>query len=207
MPSSDLLHRIEAAKQAVLAQTALMHREFGRAASNWKSDGTRVTPVDIAISEGIVAELTAKFPDDDFFSEELTHAEAPLPLTKRFAWVLDPIDGTNNYAMGIAHCAISLALLENGQPTYGVIYDLARRSLIHGGPGFGVTDGDRVVRVKSGPLHEQSMIGFHSPYDKRFAQCRLFPLRAADLAELSECSYTFVESETEAGLPLRPATE
>lgn len=169
MPSADLLARIEAAKRAVLAQTALMHREFGRASSNWKSDGTRVTPVDIAISEGIMRELGSQFSDDDYFSEELTQADAPIPLTKRFAWVLDPIDGTNNYAMGIAHCAISLALLENGHPVYGVIYDLARRSLIHGGPGFGVRDGDRPVGVKTEPLQAQSMIGFHSPYDKRYA--------------------------------------
>lgn len=170
MSSPELLARIAAAKQAVLAQTALLHREFGRASSNWKSDGTRVTPVDIAISEGIVRELGAKFPEDDYFSEELTQAEAPIPLTKRFAWVLDPIDGTNNYAMGIAHCAISLALLEKGQPVYGVIYDLARRSLVHGGPGFGVVDGDRAAHVKTEPLHAQSMIGFHSPYDKTYAR-------------------------------------
>jgi myo-inositol-1(or 4)-monophosphatase len=169
MASPDFISRIAAAKQAVLAQTALMHREFGRATSNWKSDGTRVTPVDIAISEGIFAELGRQFREDDFFSEELTHAEGPIPLTKRFAWVLDPIDGTNNYATGIAHCAISLALLENGCPVYGVIYDLARRSLIHGGPGFGVWDGEREVHVKSEPLNAQSMIGFHSPYDKQFA--------------------------------------
>src|SRR5215213_11943188 len=157
MPSQELASRIEAAKKAVSAQTALMHREFGRATSNWKSDGTRVTPVDLAISEGIVAELGRQFPEDDYFSEELTHADAPIPLTKRFAWVLDPIDGTNNYAMGIAHCAISLALLENGRPVYGVIYDLARRNLIHGGPGFGVFDGERSVHVKSEPLNAQSM--------------------------------------------------
>src|SRR5882757_1207205 len=124
MSSSDLLTRIAAGQRAVQAQTALMHREFGRTSFTLKSDGTRVTPVDIAISEGIVAELRAQFPDDDFFSEELTQADAPIPLTKRFAWVLDPIDGTNNYAMGIAHCAISLGLLENGRPAYGVIYDL-----------------------------------------------------------------------------------
>jgi myo-inositol-1(or 4)-monophosphatase len=128
-----------------------------------------VTAVDIAISENIVRELGAQFPDDNYFSEELTHAEAPIPLTSRFAWVLDPIDGTNNYATGIAHCAISLGLLEAGRPVYGVVYDLARRNLIHGGPGFGVKDGERDVRVKTEPLQPQSMIGFHSPYDKRYA--------------------------------------
>ncbi len=161
--------RIAAARRAVLAQTALLHREFGRARSDWKFDGTRVTPVDIAISEGIAAELAAQFPEDDFFSEELTQAVAPIPLTKRFAWVLDPIDGTNNYAMGLAQCAISLALLEHGMPVYGVVYDLARRTLIHGGPGRGLWDGDRAGRVLSAPPDAQTMIGFHSPYNKCYA--------------------------------------
>jgi Archaeal fructose-1,6-bisphosphatase and related enzymes of inositol monophosphatase family len=168
-PSTELLARIEAAKRAVLAQTDLLHREFGRAKSMWKADGTRVTPVDIAISDGIVKELGAQFPDDDYFSEELTHADAPIPLRGRFTWVLDPIDGTNNFAMGIAHCAISLGLLENGRPAYGVVYDLARRSLIHGGPGLGLWDGERPAEVQRGEPDGQMLLGFHSPHDKSFA--------------------------------------
>lgn len=165
--SPDLLSRIEAAKRAVLAQTALFHREFGRTQSRWKADGTRVTAVDLAISEGIVAELLAQFPEDDFFSEELTQASGPIPLTKRYAWILDPIDGTNNYAMGIAHCAISLALFEHGRPIYGVVYDLARRTLMHGGPGFGVFDGERAARILDTAPDSQMLLGFHSPFDKR----------------------------------------
>jgi myo-inositol-1(or 4)-monophosphatase len=161
--------RIEAAKQAVMNQTELLHRHFGRATSSWKADGTRVTAVDIAISEGIVAELAAQFPEDDFFSEELTNADAPIPLTRRFAWVLDPIDGTNNYALGIAHCAISLGLFEEGTPVYGVVYDLARRTLIHGGPGHPLFDGDRKVAVRAEPPDGQTLLGFHSPYDKSFS--------------------------------------
>ena len=169
MSSPEFLARIVAAKRAVLAQTELLHREFGRATSQWKSDGTRVTPVDIAISEGIVRELSGQFADDDYFSEELAHADAPIPATKRFAWVLDPIDGTNNYAMGIAHCAISLGLFEHGQPVYGVVYDLARRTLIHGGPGLGLFDGERAAHVQTGAPDPQMLIGFHSPYDRKFA--------------------------------------
>jgi myo-inositol-1(or 4)-monophosphatase len=168
MPSLELQSRIAAAKRAVLAQTELMHREFGRAQSNWKADGTRVTPVDLAISDGICRALAADFPQDQFFSEELTQAPDPIPLTSRFAWILDPIDGTNNFAIGIAHCAISLALLENGAPIYGVVYDLSRRTLIHGGPGFGVFDGERAVHVQSTPPDAQTLIGFHSPYDRRY---------------------------------------
>jgi myo-inositol-1(or 4)-monophosphatase len=163
---TNLTARIEAARRAVLAQTELLHREFGRAPSNWKTDGTRVTSVDIAISENIFRELSAQFPDDQFFSEELADAGAPIPVSARFGWVLDPIDGTNNYALGIPYCAIALALLEQGEPVYGVIYDLARRTLIHGGPGFGVRDGERLARVKMDPPNRESLVGLHSPTDK-----------------------------------------
>ncbi|MFA5264017.1 MAG: inositol monophosphatase [Opitutaceae bacterium] len=164
MPATEQTSRIAFAQQAVMAQTELMHRDFGRVQSQWKADGTRVTSSDLAISEAIAQGVAGRFSDDQFFSEELANAGAPMPVTSRFSWVLDPIDGTNNYAMGLPHCAISLALLENGRPFYGVIYDMARRTLIHGGPGFGVMDGDRRAHVLTEPACNQSIIGFHSPY-------------------------------------------
>lgn len=169
MHSPELLARISAAKLAVLAQTEFLHREFGRVKSNWKSDGTRVTPADIAISEAIFRELGAQFPEDEYLSEELGDGAAAITLKARFAWVLDPIDGTNNYATGIPYCAISLALLENGTPVYGVIYDLARKVLMHGGPGFGAWDGETPCRVKTDTPANLRMLGFHSPMDKRFS--------------------------------------
>jgi len=162
----ELTRRIEAAKIAVMAQTSLLHAEFGKADSRWKSDGTRVTAIDIAISENISRELKAKFPGDQVFSEELPEGEGPLPVTARFAWVLDPIDGTNNFALGIPYCAISLALIVHGEPVYGVIYDLGRRVLMHGGPGFGMFDGDRATAVSTAAPTLETIVGFHSPSDK-----------------------------------------
>lgn len=166
MSSPELLSRIAAAQRAVRAQTELLHREFGRAESRWKSDGTRVTAVDVAISEAIFRELGAQFPADQYFSEELAETDAPLPATARFVWMLDPIDGTNNFALGIPHCAIALALFEAGRPVYGVVYDLSRRTLMHGGPGFGVHDGERTPRVSTAAFSRETLVGFHSPFDK-----------------------------------------
>ncbi|MSU50319.1 MAG: inositol monophosphatase, partial [Opitutus sp.] len=166
MSSPELHSRIAAAKRAVLAQTELMQREFGRAESKWKYDGTRVTAVDVAISENIFRELAGQFPEDQYFSEELNEADEPTAVTARFSWVLDPIDGTNNFALGLVHCAISLALCERGEPIYGVVYDLSRRTVLHGGPGFGVFDGERSVRVSQAALSRETLIGFHSPSDK-----------------------------------------
>ncbi len=166
MPSTELLSRIDAAKRAVMAQTGLLEREFGRVESKWKYDGSRVTAIDVAISEGIFSELAAQFPEDQFLSEELPDNGAAIPLKARFSWVLDPIDGTNNFALGLVHCAIALAICEDGQPVYGVIYDLSRRKLMHGGPGFGVYDGEKEPRVSTGPITRETLVGFHSPFDK-----------------------------------------
>ncbi len=178
MPSPEFLARIAAAQRAVTAQTELLHREFGRAESRWKSDGTRVTAVDVAISENIFGELRAQFPADQFFSEELAETEAPIPVTAEFSWVLDPIDGTNNFALGIPHCAIALALCVRGEPVYGVVYDLSRRTLMRGGPGFGVRDGEREVRVSTAPFTKETLVGFHSPFDKS-----LLPLASGVLSQ------------------------
>jgi myo-inositol-1(or 4)-monophosphatase len=176
--SPEHLSRIAAARSAVLGQVDLLLREFGRAESKWKSDGSRVTAVDIAISENIFHELGARFPSDQYFSEELAETDSALPVTARFSWVLDPIDGTNNFALGIPHCAIALALCEHGEPIYGVIYDLSRRTLMQGGPGHGMMDGDHATKVTTGLPHKETLIGFHSPFDKS-----LMPLATGVLSQ------------------------
>jgi myo-inositol-1(or 4)-monophosphatase len=166
MPSQDLLERIEAAKRAVSAQIDYFNREFGRVESRWKGDGTRVTAADLAISEGIFGSLRAQFPTDQFFSEEQADAPGPIAVTAPYSWILDPIDGTNNFALGIPHCAIALALIAEGEPVYGVVYDFSRRVLMCGGPGFGVRDGEREAAVSTRAPYKESLIGFHSPFDK-----------------------------------------
>jgi len=162
----DLILRADAARRAVLSQTDFLQQAFGRVESKWKSDGTRVTDADIAISESIVRELRVQFPEDQFFSEELADDSGPIALTARFSWVLDPIDGTNNFALGIPYCAISLGLVEWGEPVYGVVYDFSRKTLMHGGPGFGAHDGSREASVTGEQPHREMLIGLHSPSNK-----------------------------------------
>ena len=163
---TELTLRIDAAKAAVMAETGLLHREFGRAESRWKSDGTRVTAIDIAISENIFKRLRASFPADQMFSEELPEGDGPVAVNSGFSWFLDPIDGTIIFALGIPYCAISLALVVHGEPVYGVVYDLGRKVLMHGGPGFGMFDGERMATVSLAPPTTETLIGFHSPNDK-----------------------------------------
>jgi len=164
--AAEFTARCDAARRVVMGQTRLLHRAFGRMDSSWKEDGSRVTPTDLAISEAIGRELSAEFPEDQFFSEELAATATPIPLQARYCWILDPIDGTNNFALGLTHCAISLALCEHGEPVYGVIYDLSRKILLHGGPRGGAFEGERRMHVRTGEFTRETLVGFHSPSDR-----------------------------------------
>jgi myo-inositol-1(or 4)-monophosphatase len=84
-----------------------------------KGDRDSVTDVDLAVERTIRDLLARKTPDISFLGEEEGRSGAdgrPLQM-----WAFDPIDGTANYAAGSPLCAVSLALLDDGQPLLGVI--------------------------------------------------------------------------------------
>jgi myo-inositol-1(or 4)-monophosphatase len=159
-----LRHRVNAGRVAVLDQVNFFREQFGSVETRWKPDDTRVTFADFAISERIFAELRRSFSRDDFCSEEFNPADEVQLLESKYGWVLDPIDGTNNYALGLPFCAISLALLKEGVPVYGFVYDYARDALIEGGPGEPLLVGKRKVTLRDDPFTPKAgVVGLHFP--------------------------------------------
>ena len=173
----QLRHRINAGRVAVKAQTAFFGRQFGQVASEWKADDTRVTFADFAISENVFAALRRDFPEDDYCSEEANPLDEVLTLAAGFAWVIDPIDGTNNYALGFPVCAISLALLHDGMPVYGFIYDYSTDALLEGGAGFGLQRNQKTMNRDRMAADAQTMLGLHFPIDLELLD-KLKPLLA-----------------------------
>ncbi len=157
-------HRVNAGRVAILGQVAFFREQFGQVPSEWKADDTRVTFADFAISERIFSELRRSFAQDDFCSEESNPLDEVLSLESKYGWVLDPIDGTNNYALGIPFCAISLAILKEGNPVYGFLYDFAMDRLIEGGAGAPIMVGKRRIELPVRPFDpKRSVIGMHFP--------------------------------------------
>ena len=113
---SALVDRILAGHYATLSQVEYFRENFGDAESRWKKDGTRVTIVDETISHDLFLLLQNDFPDDDYCSEEALETPEPIPTEAEFCWVLAPVDGTNNYAVGVPECCITLGLLRHGVP-------------------------------------------------------------------------------------------
>ena len=65
----------------------------------------------------------------------------------RFTWVIDPLDGTSNYLRGYPHWCVSIALVENGEPIHGVVFDPLRNDLFTASRGGGAQLNDRKIRV------------------------------------------------------------
>ncbi|MFO8026322.1 MAG: inositol monophosphatase [Opitutales bacterium] len=172
-----LRHRINAGRVAVRDQVAFFGRQFGQVASEWKEDDTRVTFADFAISEKLFTELRRDFPKDDYCSEEASPMDEAIELEADFAWIIDPIDGTNNYALGVPICAISLALLHKGAPVYGFIYDHSTASLYEGGPEHALLRNQKKLKRDATAAEAQTMVGAHFPMELEL-QKKLAPLLA-----------------------------
>jgi 3'(2'), 5'-bisphosphate nucleotidase len=80
-----------------------------------------VTRADIAVETAIVATLRASFPDDAILAEELAR-DRSWQHTRR-VWMIDPVDGTRDFAEGDSSWAIHVALCIDGQPALGVVHE------------------------------------------------------------------------------------
>lgn len=101
-----------------------------------------VSEVDRMAEAEIIRELKRAFPRDAFLAEE-----SGASGKSRNVWVIDPLDGTHNYLRGFPHFCVSIGLLENGEPTLGVIYDPLRDELFTADKGNGAYLNDRRLRV------------------------------------------------------------
>ena len=95
----------------------------------------------------IVKELRKAGPEYAVLGEEGGHQPARGGKKARFTWVIDPLDGTSNYLRGIPHWCVSIALVENGEPLHGVVFDPLRNELFVASKGSGAVLDDRRLRV------------------------------------------------------------
>ena len=162
---------ITAAREELLPRFADVQRSI-------KVDGSFLTEADTATQARISQALKQQYPETAFLGEEMTAEEqAQLLNNSDSLWCLDPLDGTSNFAVGIPYYAISLALIERGIPTLGIVYDPNRDECFVGVRGQGAFLNDEPLTVK--------------PVELPLSQCtalidfkRLSPRLAMDLVSL-----------------------
>ena len=115
------------------AATEELLPRFNAVETAYKADGSIVTQADHAMQDRLQAQLAQHFPEYGLLGEEMTGEEqlAQLRDSTSGLWVLDPLDGTSNFAIGIPYFAVSLALIEAGRVSLGIVYDPCRDEYFH----------------------------------------------------------------------------
>lgn len=112
-----------------------------------KSDGSPVTNADLEVNQILQQALLGTFPGDSWLSEE-SPDNTPRQHTQR-VWILDPIDGTKPFIKGLPYYTISLALIDQGQPAIGVIFNPATQEY------FCAIQGEQAT-LNAQPIHVQT---------------------------------------------------
>ena len=103
-----------------------------------------VTSADLASNRLLRERLNAEFPEDGWLSEET--ADSSDRLDRSRVWVVDPIDGTKEFILGIPHFCVSIGLAVDGEAVLGVIRNPMRDETISGGLGIPPTLNGRPVK-------------------------------------------------------------
>ena len=126
----------------------------------YKKDLTPLTEVDLMANEVIVGLIKQKFPAHDIFSEESGGS-----LGKEFTWIIDPLDGTTNYILGLPFFSVSLALLRGQEPILGIVFNPATKELYLAEKGKGAYLNQKKIRVNNISNFPRSLINFNRGKD------------------------------------------
>lgn len=124
-----------------------------------KADGTPVTIADTKINQMVIDAIEQNYPEHAIHGEEASHKKE----NAEYVWACDPIDGTIPYMLGVPTNQFSLALVQNGKPIVGVVYDPYMKRLYHATGGVGAFLNDKKIEVnKTKTLLEGKYIALHS---------------------------------------------
>ncbi|HUI91319.1 MAG TPA: inositol monophosphatase family protein [Chitinivibrionales bacterium] len=154
---------ISTAGQAASAAADIIMKKFGKGGSYEKTKNNLVTEADLEAEEAIVALIEKKFPLHQVLAEERRENTDTLA---GHLWIVDPLDGTNNYAHGIPHFCVSIAYAEKGEVMAGVIYDPVRNELFCAEKGKGAFLNDKKIAVSNTARLSESIITTGFYYDR-----------------------------------------
>jgi myo-inositol-1(or 4)-monophosphatase len=130
-----------------------------------KGDINLVTEADLASERLIVERIRSYYPRHSILAEESGESLVAVEGENAWKWIIDPLDGTTNYAHGYPCFCITLALEHNGEIVLGVTYDPTRDELFAAEKGQGASLNGRKIRVSDEENLGDALIVTGFPYD------------------------------------------
>jgi len=165
MPELELEQIIEVARSAALRAGALIGRTTGEIEVSIKGDGASnlVTQVDLAAQQAVIETIHETFPGHAVLGEEEDQVAA---IDAEHLWVIDPLDGTNNFVHGVPQYAVSVAYAERGVVQAGAVLDPNRSELFTAMRGRGASLNGRPIRVGGRSSLDQILVATGFYYER-----------------------------------------
>ena len=151
---------IEATKAGAAEVVRFFNSDFK--ISNKEGMNNLVTEADHAAEKAIIEKIKSQYPDHHILSEEV----GELVQDSRYKWIIDPIDGTVNFAHGIPLNCVSIAVEHNGEIVLGAVYNPHMNEFFLAEKGRGATLNDKPIKVsdQTEPIKACLVTGFPYTY-------------------------------------------
>ena len=120
-----------------------------------------VTEADKASEKLITDFINKKYPSHGILAEE----GSEFNTSAEYLWVIDPLDGTTNFAHGLPIFSVSIGLQKNGKTIAGIVYDINQNIIYAAELGSGATANDKKIKVSTNSNLAHSMLVTGFPYD------------------------------------------
>lgn len=155
---------LKIAEDAARAGGIILMKYFGQPLDiEFKGDVDLVTKVDRLSEEAIVSIIRSAYPDHRILAEEGTNQAG----ASEYCWIIDPLDGTTNYAHSFPCFAVSIGLEEAGEMVAGVVYDPVRDECFTAMEGGGAYLNGKAIHVSRIDKLNSALLATGFPYDRR----------------------------------------
>lgn len=164
---TDLLQARELAERAVRAAGIVLRDKLGGALEiSHKGTVDLVTDADRSAEETIVSLVRQSYPEHDILAEEQDYGRRESACR----WIVDPLDGTTNFAHGFPWFAVSIALEVQGEVVCGVVYQPCSDELYSAVKGEGAFLNNRPLQVSTVNSLDQALLATGFPYDRKSSE-------------------------------------
>uniref|UniRef100_A0A7S2YF70 Inositol-1-monophosphatase n=1 Tax=Entomoneis paludosa TaxID=265537 RepID=A0A7S2YF70_9STRA len=123
------------------------------------------TKIDVENEKMVMDGILQSFPNHKIIGEETTGTGKIPPLTNDPTWIIDPIDGTTNFASGLPMCCVSIGFCMDGKPVMGVVYAPITGELYIAASGYGAfRNAAKIVQTKKNTPLKEAVICFEFGY-------------------------------------------
>jgi len=147
-------------------QLIVEKRNAGDLDHQYKNQQELVTSADTAADQLIISRIQARFPEHRILSEETFTDKSQAKDLSSPIWIIDPIDGTVNYAHNHFMVAVSIAFATEGEVQVGIVYNPFLNELFSAVEGQAATLNDQAISVSHQSSLRKSLIATGFPYDK-----------------------------------------